>query len=57
MTLKLLFTLNAVLGALFGLGFFLVPGPVLANYGVTADAVATNLARPLSASQRMPVTA
>jgi hypothetical protein len=50
MTLKLLFTVNAVVGALFGLGFFLVPASVLAPYGITADAVATVLGRLLGAA-------
>jgi len=50
MTLKLLFTLTAVGGALFGLGFLLLPGPVLALYGVADDPALLNLARPLGAS-------
>jgi len=50
MTLKLLFTLTAVVGAVFGLGFFLLPGSVLALYGVAADAAPVNLARLLGAA-------
>jgi len=49
MTLKLLFTLTAVVGAVFGLGFLLLPASVLALYGVADDPALLNLARLLGA--------
>jgi len=50
MTLKLLFTLTAVVGAVFGLGFLLLPASVLALYGVADDPALLYLARLLGAS-------
>lgn len=45
MTLKLLFTINAVAASLFGLGFLLVPAPLLALYGLSPDPNLIYLAR------------
>ena len=38
MNLSLLFTINAVLAAVFGLAFVIAPGQAASLYGVTADA-------------------
>jgi hypothetical protein len=45
MRLNTLLLLAGLLALLFGLGFLLVPGPLLAGYGVTADPAAILMAR------------
>ena len=45
MKLSTLLLINAVVAAVFGVLFVLVPGPVLALYGVTPDQVSTYLAQ------------
>ncbi len=50
MSLTAVFTVNAVLGVLFGIGFLLAPHAVLAAYGVGGDAVTAYLARLLGAA-------
>ena len=38
MNLSLLMTINAIIAAVFGIAFVIVPGQTLAPYGVSADA-------------------
>ena len=38
MNLSYLMTINAIVAAVFGIAFVIVPGPTLAFYGVSADA-------------------
>ena len=45
-----LFLVALIVEALFGLGFVLVPGPMLAPYAVTLDEVGTVFARVLGAA-------
>jgi len=45
-----LFLVALIVEALFGLGFILVPGPMLAPYAVTLDEVGTVFARVLGAA-------
>jgi hypothetical protein len=45
MRLNTLLLVAGLLALLFGLGFLLVPGPLLSGYGVTADPAAILMAR------------
>ena len=45
MNLKNVFTLNAVLVGIFGLGFLIAPGFLLASFGAQSDPVAAMMAR------------
>jgi hypothetical protein len=45
MRLNVLLLIAGLVALLFGLGFLLVPGPLLAGYGVTADPAAILMAR------------
>jgi hypothetical protein len=45
MTVKPFLVITAVLGLLFGLGFVLLPAPVLSTFGITADQALQHMAR------------
>jgi hypothetical protein len=45
MTLRTLFTINAIVAVLFGLGFLLAPVPLLASYGVELSDAGLYVAR------------
>ena len=45
MTIRMFFTILAVLSFLFGIGFVLAPGQVLANYGVESSSAMALLGR------------